>query len=163
MHSQQLCQKVKQRGCCRGCLRPSPQCQRHEEHEERSLLPFLPLSKLLLYIVNKQLTQAKEAKNTSLHFLDAEKINQCNPILGQRWMLLCTAFLQLLQTLKFFAVVGEEALVNEGGKVGAEARRGGKTRRTTSAAPNIHNVYVYQANQALWSRAQQVVGIYLMH
>ncbi len=84
MHSQQLCQKVKQRGCCRGCLRPSPQCQRHEEHEERSLLPFLPLSKLLLYIVNKQLTQAKEAKNTSLHFLDAEKINQCNPILGQR-------------------------------------------------------------------------------
>ena len=69
-------------------------------------------------------------------------------------MLLCTAFLQLLQTLKFFAVVGEEALVNEGGKVGAEARRGGKTRRTTS--PNIHNVYVYQANQALWSI---VVGI----
>ena len=40
MHSQQLCQKVKQHwGCCRGCLRP-PQCQRHEEHEERSLLPF---------------------------------------------------------------------------------------------------------------------------
>ena len=74
--------------CC--CLRWRPsQCQRHLEHEERSLLPFfLPFFKAALlsklYIVNKQLTQAKEAKNTSLHFLDAEKINQCNPILGQR-------------------------------------------------------------------------------
>ena len=48
-------------------------------------LPFFKAALLSkLYIVNKQLTQAKEAKNTSLHFLDAEKINQCNPILGQR-------------------------------------------------------------------------------
>ena len=49
MHSrQQLCQKVKQRWGCRGCFyclrwwRPS-QCQRHLEHEERSLLPFFAL------------------------------------------------------------------------------------------------------------------------
>ena len=53
--------------------------------ENRDLrLSFLPALSKLLYIVNKQLTQAKEAKKHIIAFLDAEKINQCNPILGQR-------------------------------------------------------------------------------
>lgn len=60
-------------------------------------------------------------------------------------MLLCTTvpfFLQLLQTVKFFAeALEDDVFVVE------------KPRKNENFYfPNIHNVYVYQANQALWSR-----------
>ena len=114
--------------------------------ENRDLrLSFLPALSKLLYIVNKQLTQAKEAKKTHHCIFRCRENQSVQPYFRTEmnaFVHYCAFFLQLLQTVKFFAeALEDDVFVVE------------KPRKNENFYfPNIHNVYVYQANQALWSR-----------